>query len=437
MNRKFAAVLIGLFMFVLFPVSINAEDAPSIKQLLEEASKGDVIQLKNHVYEEDVLINKKVTIKGADETVIKGTGNGDVITLLQDGVTLENLTITNSGSILDYDYAGIKIHSDENNVIDNKIENSLHGIYLNKSIENNLIGNTITGNQTINQSRRGNGIHLFHSSRNKIKQNMINAARDGIYFSFAEHNQIDRNHITNNRYGLHYMYSDYNDFFQNQFYENVGGAAIMYSDYITLKENKFYDHHGLQSFGILLQTSNDIELTNNQIHFNQKGIFMDQSNRNVIKKNQITNNRIGLDIWASSVDNTFTNNLISQNNLTYSSNGGQDRNAWSENGIGNAWSDHNVVDLDQNGIADNPFIYAPSYGKVLSDQPLGALFLDSPALRIYEKWNQLVGVEDGKLKDPNPIHVKQKTLSSFLYELLIILITAGCLGVLYKRFKHV
>ncbi len=413
---------------------MKAEPTISLNELIKEASVGDVIQLKNQVYEGDVVIDKSIVLKGAENTVIKGTGTGDVITINHDGITLENITIRESGMILDHDYAGIKILSDHNRIKDITIEQTLHGIYLEESNHNELIGNAIVGNQSVNQSRRGNGIHLFHSSDNLIQDNSIHDTRDGIYFSFAENNEITGNHIFNNRYGLHYMYSDHNDFYQNEFYENTGGAAIMYSEDITLKENIFYDHHGLQSFGILLQTADNIELENNSIHFNQKGIFMDQSKGNTLKNNQIINNRIGLDIWASSKENVLTGNQILQNNLPYSSNGGKDANQWSDQGIGNAWSDYTIVDLDQDGIGDDTYTYQSSYGKVLAEQPLGALFLDSPALALYEKSHKFFGSEEGKVEDFFPIN-QSTSISSIPYIVLVVLLIGMFLWKLQKRWK--
>lgn len=437
MRKQLAAIFVIVgFAFICFPRSAMADEQASIQELLETAEPGESIQLENHVYHEDVVIDKPVTIKGAENTVIHGTGEGNVVTLNHDGITLENVTVKNSGSILDYDYAGIKIYSDHNKVMNTRIEDSLHGIYLSENTGNKLIGNTITGNQQLTQSSRGNGIHLFHSSDNVIRNNTIDEARDGVYFSFSHDNQVNQNRMTNHRYGLHYMYSDDNTFHQNEFFENTGGAAIMYSDNITLTGNQFYDHHNLQSFGILLQTANDATIENNQIHFNQKGIFMDQSNRNFFKGNVITNNQIGLDVWNSAINNQFTGNHILENNLQYTTNGGEDANEWSVQGTGNAWSDHNVIDLDEDGTADNAYVHTSAFGEVLSEQPLGVLFLHSPALTIYEKWNELIGQEKGTIQDPNPIHVQRETASIASFGLWIMVLAAGIFGVIYWRKRR-
>lgn len=422
MIKRLFQLVIAMILLAVFPQGIQAEEITPISKLLEQASDGDVIQLENHVYEEDIVIDKPVTLQGAEETVIKGSGTGDVVTLQADGITIENVRIINSGTVLDHDDAGIKILSDANTVKNTTIEKSLHGIYVEEADDNVFLDNTIVGNTDLNISRRGNGIHLFHSSGNTLEGNTIDEVRDGMYFSFAKHNLIERNSITNTRYGIHYMYSDYNEFYQNDFYENIGGAAIMYSDYIILKENRFYDHHDLQSFGVLFQTANHVEMENNDIHFNQKGIFMDQSYRNVIKHNRITNNRIGLDIWSSSTGNVFTENLLIDNNLQYTTNGGKDGNQWSEAGVGNAWSGHRFIDFNQDGISDQPYTYSSAFGKVLAEEEqLGALFLNSPALTLYETWNQLFQTAGGSIEDPAPIQASYSSNGRYVTFILPIL----------------
>ncbi|QHS24170.1 nitrous oxide reductase family maturation protein NosD [Virgibacillus sp. MSP4-1] len=423
-----------LFTTLLFLHPVHSQaDTTSINELIQHAESGDTIKLNNHVYHEDVVIDKPVTIIGKRNTVIEGTGKGNVVTFRHDGITLKQVTIRNSSPILNKDYAAIKVYSDDNKILNTKIEDSLHGIYLSENKGNVLAGNTIIGDQDLNQSRRGNGIHLFYSSENLIKNNVIDGARDGIYFSFANQNRITQNRMTNHRYGLHYMYSDHNEFYQNEFYQNTGGAAVMYSDSITLKENKFYDHHGLQSFGLLLQTANDVKVIDNTMVFNQKGIFMDQSNRNLLKNNLIANNQIGLDIWNSSMDNQFTGNEIIQNKLQYTKNGAEDRNKWSVDGVGNAWSDYTFIDLNQDSVGDQPYTYQSAFSEVIAKEQLGILFLDSPALQLYETSTQLFAREDGAFTDPSPIHSSTQKGRQSVYFIILMLVTSGGLLWLIQR----
>lgn len=189
----------------------------------------------------------------------------------------------------------------------------------------------------------------------------------------------------------------------NRFYDNIGGAAIMYSNRITLENNNFNNNRGIISFGLLLQTANDNIIKNNRMTMNMKGLFMDQSNRNLLAYNEISQNNIGIEIWTSSIENSFTQNQFSNNVLQYSSNSKSEQNKWSNEGIGNYWSNHVLYDLDNNGIGDRPYTYATSFGEVLTKNQLGYLFLDSPALKIYESVKHTLSKDQMQITDPHPI----------------------------------
>lgn len=429
--------LLFLVIFLLFPAVAGAEESPSIQQLIEEAEAGDTIQLESGIYEGDVIIDKPVTIIGSGETIIQGTGTDNVILITADGVTVKNVTVQQSGTNLARDLAGIKIRSKDNRVEKVTIKESLHGIYLESSTGNQLVDNTIFGHRELNISRRGNGIHLFESNNNEILGNRIDGARDGMYISFSDENRIDKNTITNTRYGIHYMYSDYNSISENTLFENIGGAAIMYSNHITVKENVIYDHHGLQSFGILFQTADDVIAEENQIFFNTKGIFMDQSNRNIVRNNYIVNNQIGFDIWNSAMYNEFSGNQILDNNLQYTTNNGIDSNRWNDDKQGNAWSDYTFIDLDGDGAGDKPYTYQSAFGEVMSENQLGILFLYSPAIDLYEKWNQLFLADKGGITDEIPIQVpRQDGLTiPFISLAIAILLLVWFLQKVYGRRK--
>src|SRR5207253_4777295 len=90
-------------------------------------------------------------------------------------------------------------------VANNRIHDSLHGIYIRQADGARIEGNTIDGSETIvqpvdpftvkvrpsegelcevalDQNRRGNGIHIWNSSHHLVLGNRIRRTRDGIYF---------------------------------------------------------------------------------------------------------------------------------------------------------------------------------------------------------------------------------------------------------------
>jgi nitrous oxidase accessory protein len=435
MNKLVVCLIV---FFMAFPITsyariVEKKTTNDIQELIQSVGIGDEIQVPPGIYYGNLNINKKVSLIANGNVTIIGNRKGNVVTLSADGITFKGFTVKNSGRMLTHDDAGIKVRSDKNYIVQNKIDHTLHGIYLEKANDNTLDGNKVIGIKSLRSADRGNGIHLFYSNRNHLENNSITQSRDGMYFSFSEKNLIKGNRIFNVRYGLHYMYSNENSFYNNRFFNNIGGAAIMYSNRIKLEKNYFYNNRGLLSFGLLLQTANDNVVKNNYMMMNQKGLFVDQSNRNLFAHNEIVHNNIGIEIWTSSIQNRFTKNQFNSNVIQYSSNGKIDRNRWSSQGIGNAWSDSILFDLDDNGVGDKPYTYSSSYGEILAQNQLGYLFLDSPSLKIYETVKQTISKDQVQIEDPHPISLQWKKENMNVFNILII---STLVVLLFRQFRR-
>ncbi|OUM88504.1 MAG: hypothetical protein BAA01_05215 [Bacillus thermozeamaize] len=386
-----------------------------LQQVIQQAKEGERIEVQEGIYEGDLVIDKPISLIGNGNVVIKGSGKDTVITVTAPNVTLKNLTVTGSGTSLEQDQAAVKVLSDGNRLIRLKISESLHGIYLEESSNNLIQGCTIEGNGRLPRSSRGNGFHLFHSKDNRIIKNEIKNTRDGIYFSYSERTLVEGNDLHDNRYGLHYMYSNHNRFYHNLFYDNIGGAAIMYSNDIVLEKNQFYGHQTLRSFGVLFQTSNEVVMKGNIVTLNHKGIFLDQSNRNKILDNEISYNNIGVEIWTSSVHNILAQNQLLENTIQVTTYGQPGRNQW----VRNAWSDQAGFDLDQDGIVDQPYEYASSFGEFITRYPLGYLLIHSPAIDVYEKIEKIFMKDREPLVDPYPLVMQREWNGIFAFVFLI------------------
>ena len=190
-------------------------------------------------------------------------------------MTLEGFTVRGSGRQMDRDDAAVKLVRCIGCVVRRlTVRDPLHGIYLLESHGVDLDGNDILGAPDLMESARGNGIHLFNSSGNRLLRNRVRATRDGIYFSFASDNLVVGNEVTRARYGLHYMYSDDNRFEDNAFAENAAGAAVMFSKRIVLRRNVFARHIGYRAYGLLLQTGEDILAEGNRFEANLTALFL-------------------------------------------------------------------------------------------------------------------------------------------------------------------
>jgi nitrous oxide reductase family maturation protein NosD len=407
--EKMKKLLLFLFIFsitfVLYPEKNSA--AENLQAMIDSLEEGAVLKLEDKTYKGNIVINKPITIIGKAKTVIKGDGTGNVISIKAPNVTIKKLTVTNSSMNRNSaeEYAGIKIHSNTNVVEHIKIKDSFHGIYLSQAHDNKISSVEIKGMGKGEIAGQGNGIHVYYSNNNLLSHNTIEGTRDGMFFDYANNNESYENNISDTRYGLHYMYSDENIFKNNTFTMNTGGAAVMNSNRLLLEDNHFIVNYGNQSFGLLLLQANDNLIKNNTFYMNQRGIYIDQATRNSIQGNKISQNQIGIELWASSNEQIFTENLITENTIPAVTIGGSgENNFWSHEDKGNDWGNSfPLTDLNQNGIGDFPITYRSSLYQLLEDQELSYLFLKSPALGIYEKMNAALVDEKVMFNDPHPL----------------------------------
>jgi nitrous oxide reductase family maturation protein NosD len=413
-SKKMKKITLLLFAFSLF-LLIRPEKnmaAENLQAIIDSMKEGAVLKLENKTYDGNITINKSLTIIGLDKTVIKGDGTGNVIRIKAPNVKVSHLTVT--GSSMDRnsaeEYAAIKVYTNNNVVEHIKILHSFHGIYLSQAHHNTIAYNHIIGMGKGEIAAQGNGLHVYYANDNLLTHNTIEGTRDGMFFDYANNNRSYANNISHTRYGLHYMYSDGNVFKKNTFTMNTGGAAIMNSNHLKLEDNQFIVNYGNQSFGLMLLQANDNYIENNTFYMNQRGLYIDQSTRNMIRHNRIMQNQIGIELWASSNEQTFTLNRISENTIPAVTLGGTgENNSWSKSGKGNDWgSTFPLTDLNQDRIGDFPITYHSSLHQLIEDQELTGLFLKSPAIKIYEKLNVSLKGEEVMFKDSHPLVLTAK-----------------------------
>ncbi|MCP4567438.1 MAG: nitrous oxide reductase family maturation protein NosD [FCB group bacterium] len=370
---------------------IEVGSPDDMRLAIEKPEPGDTIHLNDGLYTGQFTLTEPVVIIGISNAVIDGQGRGDVLTLTSDSIVVRGVIIQNSGTRLLKDHAGIKITGDHVEITECTIRDILHGIYVKGGDSAYIHNNTIIGRMNIQESDRGNGIHLWQTSGNLLTNNDISFARDGIYFSFAHRTGISKNHIHHLRYGLHYMYSDSNTFEDNIFDNNVAGSALMYSKDIEFRRNIFAHCRGFRAYGILLQSVDHCLAEENLILDNSRAIFFDDANYNRFESNDIVQNDLAVQINASCEENTLVNNNFISNlsevtmdasiiNSTY----------WTEDGRGNFWSAYDGYDIDGDGVGDVSYQLQSVFEYIELDYPAVRFYLYSPA-------SQLLAVAEKRL----------------------------------------
>ena len=359
--------------------ALRVSTAANLQSQINAAQRGDTIFVAGGIYEGNLVVNKNLVLVGRDWPVIRGDGNGSVLTITADSCALKGFVIEHCGRMLVHEDAGILIKSSYNKIEGNKLRDVLFGIYLLHAQHNLVADNDIVGRKDLEVGERGSGMHIWNSQRNRFIGNVITEVRDGFYIQNANHTWIERNEAFNLRYGLHYMYADSNVFLHNKFHDNVAGAAIMYSRGIVIRHNTFVHNRGFASFGILFQDCHNAIADSNIIADNMIGIFFEASTNNSFRHNVIAQNDVALQMFQNSERNTFAENnfidnlnplaLVGRRTLTY----------WSKNNNGNYWSAYEGYDLDGNGIGDIPMKIQNVFDYLEGRYPNLRLYLYSPA----------------------------------------------------------
>jgi parallel beta-helix repeat protein len=402
-------------------------DYLKIQDAINASKDGDTVFVFNGTYYENIVINKTINLLGEDRnnTIIDGSGSGDVILVTSGWVNVSGFSVRNSGNqggwAID---AGLEILSGNNTISENIFYNNNCDLYLYSSNDNRILNNIIN-------SIFG-GIFLRWSSNNNIEKNNIsNAAFIRLSLS-SNNNTITNNIIVNGSVGIDGTNIHSNKIIFNKIIGNGSGVGISISDYSMPGPGQMgsYDHlisNNIISnnhIGISLQvidaggigvdiffsiiTDNEIGIdcgdsggviqtfvSNCTFEHNNKGIHTYQlSGINNIINNNFSNNR-DYAIYLNKSHNIVIhhNNFIKNGQVEGQVFDNTDANIWDDSypSGGNFWSDYTGVDqyngpaqniLGNDGIGDTPHIIdSDSQDNYPLKYPIG------DGIYLYQGWN--------------------------------------------------
>lgn len=299
MNKSVSVIMFALFLPSTLALSFSTEqvriasttiivpnDYSTIQEAIEAANPGDTIFVFNGTYLEHVVVNKTVSLLGENRTttIIDGQGNGTVVSVIAENVTISGFTIRNSGEKFVYGepaiWCGIMVGGYESyinytTISNNTIKDNYIGVFFYDSCNGALISNDIENNT--------NGVWLM-----------------GLWMD------VSNNTVSNNGVGLVAAWLGWSNISGNVIASNGGGLGI--------------------------DDSISIIIDGNRVENNIRGIHVSESVDIAIRRNDMTANRYGFGVFGDSlssymhdIDPSNTVNgkpvyyLINQNNLTIDS----------------------------------------------------------------------------------------------------------------------
>ena len=349
----------------------------SIAQTVRQAHAGDTITVERGDYQEHLLINKPLTLRGHDRPTLSGNNEGDVIRVRAADVVIEGFIIRDSGSDLTAQNAGIYIEPGSHRAVvrRNDLTYDLFGLWIQEANNVVVADNLITGKRDLLSAQRGNGIQLYNTTGAQILGNNIGFTRDGIYVDVSHHAVFRGNKMHHLRYGTHYMNSHYNLWENNESYLNRSGLALMEVRNQTVRNNIAW---GNTDHGIMLRTIQDSVIEGNVVAGNNRGFFIYDAEYNTIRNNLVIDNRVGAHLWAGSYRNEVDGNDFIDNQEQVRYVAARDQ-PWGER-AGNYWSNYAGWDRNGDGFGDIPYSASDLIDRLVWRYPYMKIMLNSPAV---------------------------------------------------------
>ncbi|MBK6476361.1 MAG: nitrous oxide reductase family maturation protein NosD [Flavobacteriales bacterium] len=384
-------------------ITVSPESVRTITEAILLSLDCDTIQVSSGTYKEGTIsINRPIVLIGLDWPVIDGEEKGDVLIVTASHVVIEGFVLRGTAISDMNDYAAINAIGLTDLVVrNNRIENCFFGIRLNSVLRALVERNVVTGDASVEENRRANGIHLWKCTGINIRGNRVQHHRDGIYLEFVTDSHIDYDTSAfNSRYGLHFMFSHRDSYTHNIFEENGAGVAVMFTHHVTMTDNRFHNNCGASSYALMLKEINDVEIARNTFTDNTIAILLDGCNRGQIHDNFFGNNGWGAKLFANSMDCVFETNTFTGNTFDVTTNGDLVLSTLK----GNYWDRYRGYDLDRNGMGDVPYRPFGLFALVTERMPYAMVLSRSLMVQLLDQAEQLLpSLTPKALEDLTPL----------------------------------
>ena len=88
---------IMIFLLLLFYMPTISEADTTLQSKIDDAPKGDTIEIEEGEYEETIIVAKPITLVGKGEVLLRSCEEKPVITISGESVTLKNIKVEHCG----------------------------------------------------------------------------------------------------------------------------------------------------------------------------------------------------------------------------------------------------------------------------------------------------------------------------------------------------
>jgi nitrous oxidase accessory protein len=380
---------------------LTVQPGQSIAAAIARAAPGDVVRVERGHYQERLVIDKPLTLRGIGRPTLSGGLAGDTIRVVAEDVVIEGLIVSDSGDSLLDQNAGIYIQPGAHRAVVRNCDlaYNLFGLWIEKTNDVRIENNLITGKRDYRSSQRGNGIQLYNTTGARIIGNHISFVRDAIYVDVSHHAIFRGNRLHHSRYGTHYMNSYHNLWEDNDTWMNRGGLALMEVRNQVVRNNRAWAN---SDHGIMLRTIQDALVENNVVAGNARGFFIYDAEYNTLRGNLVVDNIVGMHVWAGSKNNQVERNEFISNREQVRYVAARDE-LW---GVeeGNYWSNYLGWDRNGDGVGDVPYEANDMVDRLSWRHPMMKLLLASPAVQTL----RMVGQQFPLLRAPSIVDPKPR-----------------------------
>ncbi len=280
-------------------------DHTSIQSAIDAAGEGDTLKVWAGEYNENVIVNKTLTLvgNGSEETRINGGGGGTGIYINADYVNVTGFGFSVKGSDTNIAAQGDHVQIENNDcswardtgisfagtnfvkVLNNNCSGANSGLYIQNAANFTLLGNNCSGTKFY-------GIYIRGGRDQKIENNTcLNGEDYGIYQKQVTNSSFIGNKCSYNEgSGIYVEYGTKITITGNSLLDNEYGLYLDYTTSSLLSQNTCMFHEKEETRGIYLKWAEGTRLENNSCKDNYYGIWVDRGSENQLVNNEFSRN---------------------------------------------------------------------------------------------------------------------------------------------------